>query len=110
MAHFAKLNDKNQVIEVHVVSNAALNPNDEETSGINFLIEWSGGYTNWKQTSYNGKIRYNYCGIGWLYDETADAFIAPRPTCGHEELMLNTDFKWVCQGCNLDAKKLLNGN
>jgi hypothetical protein len=32
-----------------------------------------------KRTSYNGKIRKNYAGIGHTYDETRDAFIAPEP-------------------------------
>ena len=47
MAHFAKLDDNNIVIDVNVVSNDCLNPADEENSGIAFLTEWSGGYTNW---------------------------------------------------------------
>ena len=32
-----------------------------------------------KRTSYNGKIRKNYAGIGYTYDETRDAFIPPKP-------------------------------
>ena len=32
-----------------------------------------------KRTSYHGNIRYNYAGIGYTYDETRDAFIAPEP-------------------------------
>jgi hypothetical protein len=79
MAHFAKLDENNIVLEVHVVSNDALDLTNEETSGIAFLTEWSGGYTNWKQTSYNGTIRKNYAGIGYKYDTDWDAFIAPQP-------------------------------
>lgn len=79
MAHFAKLDENNIVLDVNVVANSALDPHDEEGSGIAFLTEWSGGYTNWKQTSYNGKIRKNYAGIGFMYDANRDAFIAPRP-------------------------------
>lgn len=78
MAHFAKLDDNNVVLEVHVVANAALDAANEEASGIAFLTEWSGGYSNWKQTSYNGNSRKNYAGIGYTYDETRDAFIAPK--------------------------------
>ena len=59
-----------------------------------------------KRTSYNGNIRYNYAGIGYTYDADADAFIAPRPECGHTELFLNDNFKWNCQRCELDAKQL----
>ena len=79
MAHFAKLDNNNIVLEVNVVANAALDSNNEEASGIAFLTDWSGGYTNWKQTSYNGTIRKNYAGIGYTYDSVRDAFIAPQP-------------------------------
>lgn len=79
MAHFAKLNENNVVLEVHCVSNEVLDPLNEETSGITFLTEWSNGYTNWKQTSYNGNFRKNFAGIGSIYDEPRDAFIEPKP-------------------------------
>lgn len=79
MAHFAKLDDNNVVLEVHVVANAALDAANEEASGIVFLTEWSGGYSTWKQTSYNGTFRKNYAGIGYIYDEDRDAFIPPKP-------------------------------
>ena len=78
MAHFAKLDENNIVLEVNVVNNEVLTEN-EEASGIAFLTEWSGGYTNWKQTSYNGNTRKNFAGIGYFYDSTRDAFIAPKP-------------------------------
>lgn len=78
MAHFAKLDENNNVLEVHAVNNAVLNPADEEGSGIAFLTEWSGGYTNWKQTSYSGSFRKNYAGIGYTYDAGRDAFIPPK--------------------------------
>jgi hypothetical protein len=79
MAHFAKLDENNIVLEVNVVNNNALDLSNEEASGIAFLTQWSGGYSNWKQTSYNGNIRKNYAGIGYTYDATRDAFIAPKP-------------------------------
>lgn len=79
MAHFAKLDENNIVLEVNVVSNDALDASNEETSGIAFLTEWSGGYSNWKQTSYNGSIRKNYAGVGYTYDSSRDAFISPKP-------------------------------
>lgn len=78
MAHFAKLDDNNIVLEVNVVNNDILDPNNEETSGIQFLTEWSSGYTNWKQTSYNGSIRKRYAGIGYSYNQELDAFIPPK--------------------------------
>jgi hypothetical protein len=82
MAHFAKLDKDNVVTEVHVVNNIemlAADGSESEMMGVAFLIRWSGGYSNWKQTSYNGKIRKNYAGIGYTYDAQRDAFIPPQP-------------------------------
>jgi hypothetical protein len=81
MAHFAKLDENNVVLEVHSVHNNELLQNgvESETKGIQFLVDWSGGYTNWKQTSYNGNFRKNYAGVGYTYDPTRDAFIPPQP-------------------------------
>ena len=82
MAHFAKLDDNNIVLQVNVVNNEDINNLDfpeSEAVGIQFLTNWSGGYSNWKQTSFNGNFRKNYAGIGFSYDEPRNAFIAPRP-------------------------------
>jgi hypothetical protein len=91
MAHFAKLNNENKVLEVNVVSNAALDPANEEASGIAFLTEWSGGHTNWKQTSYNHNFRKQYAGIGFTYDSVNDVFIAPQP---YFSWTLDDNFDW----------------
>jgi hypothetical protein len=42
---------------------------------------WYGNFRNQicKRTSYHGKIRKNFAGIGFTYDETRDAFISPEP-------------------------------
>jgi hypothetical protein len=82
MAHFAKLDKDNVVIEVHVVNNIemlAADGSESEVMGVAFLIRWSGGYSNWKQTSYNAKIRKNYAGVGYKYNAQRDAFIPPKP-------------------------------
>jgi hypothetical protein len=79
MAHFAKLDENNKVLEVHVVSNDALDLLNEEQSGLDFLIQWSDGYLLWKQTSFNNKIRKQFAGVGFTYDSVADVFIAPQP-------------------------------
>lgn len=81
MAHFAKLDENNIVIDVNVVHNDELiyNGAESEAKGVAFLTNWSGGHFNWKQTSYNAKIRKNYAGIGFTYDQIRDAFIAPKP-------------------------------
>jgi hypothetical protein len=94
MAHFAKLDENNIVLEVNVVNNEVLDSSDEEASGIAFLTEWSGGHSNWKQTSYNGSIRKNYAGAGMSYDSVRDAFIYPK--C-HDEATLNEETcLWTC--------------
>jgi hypothetical protein len=90
MAHFAKLDDQNIVLDVNVVNNETINDlpfPESEPVGVAFLTEWSGGYTNWKQTSYNGNFRKNFAGIGYTYDAVLDAFIAPKP---YPSWLLNT--------------------
>lgn len=94
MAHFAKLDDNNTVLEVHVVANAALDSSNEEASGVVFLTEWSGGYTNWKQTSYNAAFRKHYAGIGYTYREDLDAFVPPK--CHDEADLDESTCLWVC--------------
>jgi hypothetical protein len=104
MAHYAFLDDNNIVTEVIT--------GKDETELIEGLDTetWYGNYRGQKcvRTSYSSSIRFNYAGIGYNYDREADAFIAPRPECGHKELFLNDNFKWNCQRCELDAKKLLD--
>jgi len=94
MAHFAKLDENNVVLDVNVVDNNTINNlpfPDSEPVGILFLTSWSGGYTNWKQTSYNGNFRVNYAGIGYTYDPVLDAFVPPKP---YPSWLLNTN---TCQ-------------
>ena len=82
MAHFAKLDDNNVVLDVNVVNNDVIDNlpfPESEPIGIAFLTDWSEGYTNWKQTSYNANFRKNYAGINFTYDTTLDAFIPPQP-------------------------------
>ena len=91
MASFTKLDDNNVVLAVVSVHDNELldeNGNESEQKGIDFLIGWSGGYTNWKQTSYNTvggvhsnggtPFRKNYAGVGYSYDAQLDAFIPPK--------------------------------
>jgi hypothetical protein len=80
MAYFAKLDENNVVLEVLSVNNNELLQDgvESEAKGIQFLVDWSGGYTNWKQTSYNKRIRKNYAGVGYTYDSARDAFIPPQ--------------------------------
>lgn len=80
MAHFAKLDQNNIVLAVHVVVNDVIIVDGQESEqvGIDFLTQLH-GYPYWKQTSYNATFRKHYAGIGYTYDETLDAFIPPQP-------------------------------
>lgn len=81
MAHFAQLDENNNVTAVIVVhdNDLLVNGVESEAKGIAFLVIWSGGHPFWKQTSYNAAIRKNYAGIGYSYDPDRDAFIPPKP-------------------------------
>ena len=103
MAHYAFLHE-NIVTEVIV--------GIDETELIEGLDPetWYGNFRGQKcvRTSYNRKIRYNYAGIGYTYDADADAFIAPRPECGHKELFLTDQYWWNCQRCKLGFQNSKN--
>jgi len=80
MAHFAELDSNNIVLRVVVVNNTELLDNDDveqESLGVAFCQSLFGG--TWKQTSYNGNMRKNYAAVGYTYDSSRDAFIAPQP-------------------------------
>ena len=82
MAHFAELDSTNNVIGVQVLNNEVIidaDGNEQEQVGIAFLTQLNGGVGWYKQTSYNGTFRKNYAGVGFTYDPTRDAFIAPHP-------------------------------
>jgi len=82
MAHFAHLNETNQVIRVSVVNNDVITDsdgNEQEQLGVDFLTQLNSGLGWYKQTSYNGSFRKNYAGVGFTYDSTRDAFIPPQP-------------------------------
>ena len=92
MAHYAFLDENNIVTEVIV--------GIDETEIIEGKSpeDWYQDFRGQKcvRTSYNGNIRYNYAAIGYIYDPIDDAFIAPMPDCGHEELLLNDKKRWEC--------------
>ena len=85
MAHFAKLGVGNIIEAVHVVSN---NIATSEQAGIDFLNNLYNSRDVWVQTSYNGNIRKNFASVGYTYDQTKDAFIAPKP---YASWILNED-------------------
>jgi hypothetical protein len=101
MAHYAFLDDSS--IVTHVIVGI------DETELIEGLDPetWYANFTGQacKRTSYNGKIRYNYAGIGFTYDPIDDAFIAPMP-CDHPELTLSDIKRWECATCEAEAKQV----
>ena len=93
MAHFAQLDDSNNVINVIVVNNedtADEHGNEVEAIGIEFCENLLGG--TWLQTSYNRNFRGNFAGIGGTYDPDLDAFLYPKPV---SDFVLDDDFNWV---------------
>ena len=91
MAHYAFLNDNNIVTEVIVGVDET-----EKIEGLNPEI-WYGNFRNQvcKRTSYNGKIRGNYAGIGYKYYEQVDLFMPPK--CHDEAVMNIQTAKWDCE-------------
>lgn len=73
MAHFAELDENNTVIRVLVV------PDSEEHRGAEYLANDCSLGGRWVQTSYNGRIRKRFAGIGMTYDENRDAFVTRKP-------------------------------
>ena len=106
MAHFAKIDENNLVVAVHVVANKDIlddSGNESEAKGIEFLTKLHGDISPmyWKQTSYGthgGKhytldsenqrvesldsskaLRKNFAGIGFNYDKDGDFFYDNQP-------------------------------
>ena len=70
MAHYAFINEANIVTEVIV--------GRDENEGV----DWESHYAavrgqRCKRTSYHGRIRGVYAGIGFRYDEQLDVFVPP---------------------------------
>ena len=82
MAYFAKLGTGNIVEQVISINNSVItdaNGVEQEQLGNDFINKLYNTRDVWKQTSFNNNIRKNYAGIGFQYDQTRDAFIAPKP-------------------------------
>ena len=83
MAHFAEIDSTNTVLRVIVVAD------EHEANGAEWCSDLLGG--TWVQTSYNNRIRKQYAGIGYTYDETADEFVLPQP---HASWSLDANNDW----------------
>lgn len=83
MAHFAEIDENNNVLRVIVVDDSY------ESYGDIWCKNLFGG--TWLQTSYNNRIRKNFAGIGYKYDPLRDAFIPPK---NYESWILDEN---ICQ-------------
>jgi len=88
MAHYAFLDENNIVTDVitGIDETELIEGLDTET--------WYGNFRGQtcKRTSYNGKIRKNFAGVGFTYDPEPDAFIAPQP---FQSWILNKEtYRW----------------
>jgi len=99
MAHYAFITDG---IVTEVITGI------DETETIEGLDTetWYGNFRGQtcKRTSYNGNIRKNYAGIGSTYDESRDAFIAPK--CHNEAILDEATCRWTCS--NAEHMEKLN--
>ena len=96
MAHYAFLDANNIVTEVITGVDET-----ETIEGLDTEI-WYGNFRGQvcKRTSYNNNIRFNYAGIGYLYDEVRDAFISPK--CHDEALLNEATCRWSCVNAEHD--------
>jgi hypothetical protein len=84
MAHFAKLDENNVVVEILVVSNDDIQNlpfPESEAVGVAYLNSFL-PEANWKQTSYNNNFRFRYAGIGYTYYTNCGehgGFAHPKP-------------------------------
>ena len=96
MAHHAKI--ENGIVTSVIVTMDS----DEDTFSDRMQAETG---EQWVRTSYNNRIRANFAGLGYVYDSIRDVFIAPKPECGHPELILNTEtYRWTCENAEHDLK------
>lgn len=94
MAHFAKVNDDNIVLDI-------IRINDEDCGGGSFpeaekigqeFISSLGISGRWIQTSYNNSFRKKYAQMGYSYLPDKDVFVEPQP---FPSWQLNSDSEWV---------------
>lgn len=82
MAHFARLDENNIVVDVIVVGD------EYESTYAEWRKEFGEIYV---QTSYNNNIRKQYATIGGKYDSINDIFIKPQP---YPSWVLDSNYDW----------------
>jgi hypothetical protein len=101
MAHYALIDSNNIVVKVITGVDENIIQTDLDGTQVGGSSEaWEQFYAAQpqfaglicKRTSYNGNIRANYAGVGYIYDPTFDIFIAPQP---YPSWKLNyTTYQW----------------
>jgi hypothetical protein len=76
MKYFAKLDADNKVVALNVIHDDAA---PTEQAGMDFLNTTYKTNDVWKQHFRDGSQRKHGASIGFTYDESKDAFIAPQP-------------------------------
>ena len=83
MAHFAQLDENNDVVDVINLDTMEMVSRDTnaevESMGLIKLQSMFGSDTKWVQTHYGSSIRSKFASIGDKYDESKDCFISPKP-------------------------------
>jgi len=84
MAHFAKVNQENNLVETIIVVS-----DEFENDGQNYINSTLNKPGNWVQTSYNTinnthklggtPLKGNFASVGYSYDEERDIFLPPKP-------------------------------
>jgi len=80
MAHFAKIDEDGNVLDILFIDNEVLlnlDYPDTDELGNNFLNS-SGFRGKWIQTSYSSSFRKNFASVGGKYDKEKDAFYNPE--------------------------------
>ncbi len=88
MAHYALIDTNNIVQQVITgvdetetqidLDGSIVGGSSEAWENFYSSLPWFEGFTC-KRTSYNHKIRKQYAGIGFTYDDVRDEFVAPQP-------------------------------
>jgi len=90
MAHYAKLNEKDEVVDVvvatqEVIDRGVLGPAEQ-------FVQTSFNTYRGQHVKGGEPLRYNFASVGGTYDRTADAFIPPKK---YASWQLDTDtYTW----------------
>jgi len=90
MAHFAKLDENNVVIEIIVIDNDLA---ITEQQGINYIKNVLKLDGVWLQTSYNSNVRGKFAAINNIYDAKKDEFIVDEKRVKEKQNLLTEQEK-----------------